>query len=51
MKDVLKAILFFVGIYIIGVLFFTVIVYLFPFVLGILVVWLIIKLIKNISNG
>lgn len=51
MKDVLKAILFFVGLYLVGVIFITAIAYLFPVVLGILVVWLIIKLFKNISNG
>lgn len=51
MKDVLKAICFFVGLYILGLILFTAIAYLFPFVFGIIVALLIIKLIKSINNG
>ena len=51
MKDVFKAVCFFVGLYILGLIFFTAIIYLFPLVLGLIVVLLIIMLIKSIKNG
>lgn len=51
MKDLFKAVLFFVGLYVLGLIFFTAVVYLFPLVIGIIVILLIIILIKSIKNG
>ena len=51
MKEVLKAILFVVGLYVVGVLFLITISYFLPVAIGIILIWAVVKLIKNSKNG